>query len=119
MRKATVRTLCFLTFVLGSIAGCGQQQAAPTIPSVMASAPMSGATAVPVAQVVSVTFNEAMNAATINTATFLLAGPGGAAITGIVTSSGTTASFTPSAKLVPGTLYTCLLYTSPSPRDCS
>ncbi len=111
MCKAKIRKLWFLTFALAGVAGCGQGSVAFTVPAVTSSVPTSGATAVPLAQAVSVTFNEAMNAATINTTTFLLAGPGGAAVPGVVTSSGGTATFTPSANLASGTQYTATVTT--------
>jgi hypothetical protein len=61
---------------------------------------------VPVTQIVTATFNTAMNPTTVNTVTFALAGPGGAALMGTVSYSGTTATFTPAANLLPSTAYT-------------
>jgi hypothetical protein len=55
---------------------------------------------------VTATFSQTMSAASINTATFTVAGPGGTAVTGAVTYSGTVATFTPSAFLAYGTIYT-------------
>ncbi len=87
--------------------GCGRQQTfGPAAPAVMSAVPANGATGVPMAQVISANFNEAMNAATINALTFTVVGPGGVPVTGTVTYSGTTATFTPTAVLAVGTLYT-------------
>jgi hypothetical protein len=47
-----------------------------------------------------------MNPTTLNTVTFTVAAPGGAAIMGAVTFSGKTATFTPAANLLPNTTYT-------------
>ena len=57
--------------------GCGRQQTfGPVAPAVISAVPANGATGVPMAQVISANFNEAMNAATINALTFTVAGPG-------------------------------------------
>jgi hypothetical protein len=66
--------------------GCGRQQTfGPAAPAVMSAVPANGATGVPMAQVISASFNEAMNAATITASTFMVAGPGGVPVTGTVT----------------------------------
>jgi len=52
---------------------------------------------VPIGQVLSATFSEAMNSATISATTFTLTVTGGAAVTGTVSYSGVVATFTPSA----------------------
>jgi ketosteroid isomerase-like protein len=79
--------------------------------SVISTAPANGAVAVPANTVVSAMFSEAMNAATINAATFTLAGPGAAPVAGNVAYAGTTATFTPTAALAAGTLYTATITT--------
>jgi len=82
-----------------------------TPPPVVASTiPVNGATGVPVSQVLSATFNEAMAPATISAATFTLTGPGGA-VAGTVTYAGLTATFTPSASLAYSTVYTASITT--------
>jgi hypothetical protein len=73
---------------------------------VISTNPANLATGVPVTQIVTATFNTAMNPTTVNTVTFALAGPGGAALMGTVSYSGTTATFTPAANLLPSTAYT-------------
>jgi hypothetical protein len=80
-------------------------------PTVISTVPASGATAVPVNTLLSATFSEAMNPATINTATFTVTGPGATPITGAVTYAGLTATFTPSAVLATSTSYTATITT--------
>ncbi|MGB8524224.1 MAG: Ig-like domain-containing protein [Candidatus Acidiferrales bacterium] len=111
MQNATVRMTCILAVLLtGLLAGCGQTKAV-LVPAVIATTPANGATGVPMAQIISANFNEAMNAATINVSTFLVTGAAGAAVTGTVTYSGTTATFTAAAALAPNTLYTATITT--------
>jgi hypothetical protein len=87
--------------------------AAPLPPTVIATTPASGATSVPVNQALSATFSVGMNSATINAATFTLAGPGGVAVAGAVsyTASGYISAFTPAANLAYNTLYTATITT--------
>jgi hypothetical protein len=73
--------------------------------------PVGGATNVPIGQVLSATFSEAMTPATISATTFLLKGPGGVVVPGAVTYSGTIATFTPTANLANSTLYTATITT--------
>jgi hypothetical protein len=118
MQNATVRMTCILAFLLTSLlAGCGREQTlGPAAPLVISTVPANGATGVPVAQVITASFNEAMNATTINTSTFTIAGPGGILVNGTVAFSGTTASFTPAAALSGSTLYTATITTGVEDR---
>ena len=75
---------------------------APTVLSVF---PANNATGVAVSNKPSVTFSEPMNASTITSASITLK-QGTTAIAGIVTFSGTTATFTPSSTLTVKTVYT-------------
>jgi hypothetical protein len=86
---------------------------APTPPTVIATVPVNLATNVPIGQAVLATFSEAISAATINSTTFTLAGPGSTAVTGTVTytASGSVATFKPSAPLANNTLYTATITT--------
>jgi uncharacterized protein (TIGR03437 family) len=84
--------------------------AATALPTVTSTAPLSSATAVPVGNKLSATFSEAMDPTTINTSTFALA-RAGVAVTGIVTYTGTTATFAPASPLLPLTLYTASVTT--------
>ena len=60
---------------------------------------------------VTATFSEVMLASTMNTTTFTLTGPGGAAVTGAVTYAASTATFTPTNPLAVSTLYTATITT--------
>jgi len=83
-------------------------------PFVIATVPLNGATDVPVSQIVSATFNEAMNGSTIGSATFLLTGPGGSEVAGTVSYSGSVATFTPTSELAYNALYTATITTGAS-----
>jgi len=87
---------------------------APTAPTVIATNPAAGATAVPTNQIIAATFSEAMNPATIGTATFALkATISGTAVTGTVAYdvSGSVAIFTPTtpSPLAKNTQYTATI----------
>jgi len=86
---------------------------APTPPTVIATVPLNGATAVPINQALTATFSEAMNPASINSATFLLTVKGGASVSGVVTyvAAGSVATFTPGANLASNTTYTATITT--------
>jgi hypothetical protein len=77
-------------------------------PSVISDTPVSG---VCPNTVVTATFSDAMNPATINTTTFTLTGPGITPVTGVVTYAASTATFTPSSALTVNTLYTATITT--------
>lgn len=85
--------------------------APPVVPVVISTNPANLAVGVPINQKVAATFNEAMDPATINAASFSLAGPGGAAVAGAVTyvATGSIATFTPSAPLAGLTQYTATI----------
>ena len=86
---------------------------APTAPTVISTVPVNGATGVPINQALSATFSVAMNPATITATSFTVTGPGGAAVTGIVTyvPAGSVATFTPAANLAANTVYTATITT--------
>lgn len=81
--------------------------AAPDIirPEVTVTDPGMAAAGVPINKVITVDFSEAMNVATINDVSFTIT-QGTTSVGGVVTYSGLTASFTPSAALSYNTLYT-------------
>jgi hypothetical protein len=87
--------------------------AGTTVPMVINTTPASGGTSVPTSQAVTATFNETMNAATITTSTFTLKAPGNASVPGVVTyvAAGSIATFTPTAALTAGLLYTATITT--------
>ena len=80
--------------------------------TVSTTTPASGATGVSIGSAVSVTFNGAIDASTLNASTFTLTGPGGA-VAGTVTynASTDTATFTPSTALAYSTTYTATITT--------
>jgi hypothetical protein len=92
---------------------------APTVPTVIATVPVNGATAVPTNQALTATFSEAMTPASINSATFLLTVKGGASVSGVVTyvAAGSIATFTPDASLAPDTVYTATITTGATALD--
>jgi hypothetical protein len=73
--------------------------------SIQSVAPVAGSTNIAPTATVRATFDEAMNASTINTSTFQLRNPAGALVSGPVTYDAVTrvATLTPSANLGPGT----------------
>lgn len=83
-----------------------------TPPTIRSTNPASGATAVPTNQIITATFSEAMDPATIvasGTFTVAVAGVGGAAVAGTVSYVGLTATFTPAAALTASTQYTATI----------
>jgi len=113
MSKVTVQKVWILAFLIaGFLAGCGRSYTSgPAAPSVASTGPANGATSVPITEIITATFNKAMNATTINTSTFTVTGPGGTSVTGTVTYSGTTATFTPAAPLAGSAQFTATITT--------
>lgn len=112
-RTNRLRITGFLAALLVvGVLGCGKETVSSVPPVATALAPAPGAVNVPVNQTVTATFSEFMNAATINTSTFTLSGPAGP-VAGAVSysSSGSVASFVPSANLAFNTLYTATITT--------
>ncbi len=75
------------------------------VPRVIATDPIIAASSVPLNKIITATFSTAMNPLTINTATFLV-NQGTTPITGTVSYTGTTATFTPTSPLADNTVYT-------------
>src|SRR5271155_369264 len=113
MRKFAFEKVLSVVFVsLALMAGCGREQASsPAFPAVVVTSPANGAVGVLLNATVSAGFSSVMAAATINTTTFTLTGPGGTAVAGAVTYSGTTATFTPSATFAASSVYTATITT--------
>ncbi len=82
-----------------------------TPPTVSSTAPANGAINVSVNGVVTATFSEPLSPATITAASFLLV-RSATPVAGIVTYSGNTATFTPSAELVENASYTAMITTA-------
>jgi len=80
------------------------------LPMVNSTDPLSSATDIAANKVVTITFNEAMTASTINSTTLTLT-QGTNPVTGTVGYSGMTATFTPSANLAASTTYTATVTT--------
>jgi hypothetical protein len=85
--------------------------APPLPPVVLSTVPIDLATGVPTNQILSAAFSEAMDPATIDSATFLLTVTGGAAVNGVIAyvPAGSVATFAPSANLAPSTHYTATI----------
>lgn len=88
------------------------QTSAPDItpPTVISTSPANSASAVAINSAVTATFSEPVDPATITTAEFTLKN-GTTPVSGSVTYSGTTVTFTPSASLTTNTLYTATITT--------
>ena len=111
--KKLLAALALISVVL--VPGCKKDQYLAKVgvcPLVVSTIPASGAVGVPLNQVVSATFNEQMNPATITSSSFTLTSgvavgmKAAVVIDGVVTYSGVTATFTPSLPLTPNTTFT-------------
>jgi hypothetical protein len=116
----------FMTMLFAFVTGCVPISGLPVIPagttgnpvvtvsgnpSVTFTAPLNKASGVAFNQKPSVTFNEAMDPATINNSTLKLTGPGTEAVSGTVAYAGNTATFTPTTGLTPNTVYSATITT--------
>lgn len=110
-KNKLLATLIIISVVL--IVGCQKddyKEILGVCPVVVSTNPDNLRTGVPLNQVITVTFNGAMNPATITTSAITLQGPG--ATPGTIAYSGLTAAFTPSSPLKPNTTYTGRVNTS-------
>lgn len=82
----------------------------PNAPTVIATDPLNNATGVTLNKVVTATFSTVMDPITINGLSFTVMN-GTTPVAGIVTYTGTTASFTPTTSLLPNTVYTATINT--------
>lgn len=122
--KAKKLLLTMAILIIALISGCSKDEfleKTGVCPIVLSTIPAPAATGVPLNQIISVTFNEAMNPATINSTSFtLVSGTANTLFTGTVTYSGVTATFTPTANgglLAPNTLYTGRITTAAKDVD--
>ena len=103
-----------LTFNLGgkrkAVAPIAEEPADTTAPKVVFTAPINGATAVAVNQKTSVAFNEDMDQDSLNSATFNMK-QGSTPVSGKVTSTDTTATFTPARPFEKDKTYTATVTT--------
>ncbi len=111
--KPLKRKLFYLTttaaIIAAVIGGCKKDnyKAIDSVcPTVVSTNPSNLSTAIPLGQVITVTFNEKMNPSTITQESFILQGSTVVAGTLTYDGSGTTMSFTPSSSLTPNTTYT-------------
>ncbi|MFV8361074.1 Ig-like domain-containing protein [Flavobacterium sp. LS1P3] len=114
MMKTKNLLLTFAILFIALISGCAEDDFIETegvCPVVESTTPVNGALAVPFRQLISATFNEEMDAATINQSTFIITKADGTTVTGTVTYSGTTALFTPGVPLTPNTTYSARIKT--------
>jgi hypothetical protein len=110
--KKLFSTIAILFIAL--ISGCASDDFVEVVgvcPVVTATNPIDGASGVPLSQIVTATFNVEMNPLTINQSSFIIT-VAGAPVTGTVTYSGKTATFTPASRLTVNTLYTGRITTS-------
>lgn len=82
-------------------------------PVVLSTVPLNGATGVALNQVLSATFSQTMNCATLASpaTSFVVTGPGTTPVAGTVACSGAVATFTPTADLIVNTVYTATITT--------
>jgi hypothetical protein len=98
--------LTFAILFIALISGCAKDDFVEIdglCPEVTNFTPAQGATSIPLDQIITVTFNEPVDAASVNQASFTLTGT--SQVAGVITYSGTIATFTPSALLSPNTTY--------------
>ncbi|WP_293872485.1 Ig-like domain-containing protein [Flavobacterium sp.] len=99
--------------VVTLISSCAKDDFQETVglcPVVTATNPLDNTTNVPLNQIITVTFNEEINPATINQTSFTIVGT--SAITGNISYSGTSATFTPNVNLAPNMTYVGTLTTA-------
>jgi len=79
-------------------------------PAVVSTSPANGATSAAVGTDITATFNQVMEASSLNNSTFTVA-QGSAVIAGSVSYTGLTATFNPTQNLAPGTVYRAVITT--------
>ena len=98
-----------LLLLVGFAAGCKKVTEEPGIPGVCpvvsSTNPVDTASGVSLNKTIDAIFNEAMNPTTINSSTFTIT-KGTTPIAGVITYSGSTATFTPTNNFLPNTKYT-------------
>ena len=108
--KTLVSVFAFACAAL--ITGCKSDtnNVSPNAPKVSTTSPVNNATGVARNNAVTVSFSKAMNPTTVNATTFTVK-QGTTAVAGTVSYSGTTATFTPTAALSAGLVYTATITT--------
>src|SRR6187402_1677694 len=100
LKMLSVIAMLLIVFV----SGCKKDEDPGLRPTVLSTDPIADATNYAVNKKVSVIFSAPMDAATMTTSTFTLQ-KAGVNVEGTVTSSGSTATFSPTANLTANTLY--------------
>ncbi len=105
--------LLLVTFVAGCASNDPEALPNPdtTRPQVSYTSPENGALAVPFNRMVLVAFSEKMDPLTLNNSTFTVSGPGAVAVPGLVTPTGSSATFTPINSFQANTTYTATITT--------
>jgi len=104
--------LLLLSFATACDSDDGGPTGLPGPPSIASTTPSSTATGVPLNGAVSVTFNQAMDAATVTATTFLLtSGASSIPVPGTVIYANSTATFWPAAHFASGSTYTATVTT--------
>lgn len=110
LKNILVSCLCAITLVACTDGSTSSSSTASDIPDFWAPTVLSttpaNAAVVPSNTSITATFSEAVDPSTVNTSTFIVTG-----LTGTVTYSGTTATFTPSTTLTSSTSYTVTITT--------
>lgn len=110
--KAKILLFTFAILFIALITGCAKDDFEEVIgicPVVESTTPLNNAVGVPLGQIITATFNEEMDPNTITSTSFTVVGT--APVTGTVTYSGETASFTPTQPLEENTSYTAKITT--------
>ena len=105
MKQKKLLTIMLLAFIV-ILGGCAKddfQESIGVCPLVIATSPTDGQLSVPLNQVITVTFNETMNPATITGSSFKVDST--SPLAGTISYSGTTATFTPTSPLAANTTY--------------
>ena len=109
----TTKWFMFLLLIV-TATGCKKVNEEPGLkgicPEVISTSPIDTASGISLSRQIDATFNEAMNPSTINTSTFTLK-QGTTVISGSVSYTGSTATFSPSASLTANTNYTATIST--------
>ena len=108
IRLLTQKLFLLLPLVLATACSLGIGEGLP--PTVVYTTPAKGSGNVPVTSTISATFSRSMDATTINAGTFTLT-QGGVPISGSVTYSGRTATFTPTSNLPGNSVFTATITT--------
>ncbi len=98
----------FAILFIALISGCAEDDFIETegiCPIVESTIPANTALNVPFNQIISATFNEEVNPSTVNSTTFIITKADATVVTGTISYSGRTATFTPTSKLSPNTTY--------------